>query len=112
MYVKLPVYATISRMWVAFFALFIFSGIFNLFNAHTSRINILSNLIKNKMFIIVITFIIIVQVILIYYGGEMFRCTPLSIKEFIIMLILSFTVVPIDVLRKIICKKIGKSRSV
>ncbi len=91
----------------AFFALFIFSSIFNLFNAHTSRINILSNLSKNKMFIIIVALIVIIQVLLIYYGGNMFRCTPLSPLEFIITIILSFSVVPVDILRKIICKKRG-----
>lgn len=96
----------------AFFGLFIFCGIFNCFNARTTRINILSNLLKNKIFIIVICFIIIVQLILMYYGGDMFRTIPLNIKELLITLILSFTVVPFDMLRKIIYKKYGKSRGV
>ena len=67
----------------AFFGLFIFAGIFNCFNAHTSRINILAHLYKNKMFIIVISFIVIVQIVLMYYGGDMFRTSPLTLKEFI-----------------------------
>lgn len=116
LFLKLPMiknfYSSNESFMTAFFGLFIFSGIFNLFNAHTSRINILSNLIKNKMFIIVVSFIVVVQILLIYFGGEMFRCIPLSIVEFIIMIIMSFSVVPIDMIRKIICKKYGKSRSV
>ena len=101
-----------SSFMTAFFGLFIFAGIFNCFNAHTSRMNILAHLLKNKMFIIVISFISVVQIIMIYYGGSIFRTVPLSVKEFIIMLLLSFTVVPVDVLRKKICKKYGKDRSV
>ena len=64
------------------------------------------------MFIFIILFICIVQITMIYYGGSMFRTVPLSLKEFLIMLAFSFTVVPVDVLRKIICKKHCKTRSV
>ncbi len=116
LFLKLPfiknLFNSQSSFMTAFFGLFIFSGIFNCFNAHTSRINILANLLKNKMFIIVITFIIIVQIILMYYGGDMFRTVPLTMFEFIITLLLSFTVVPVDVLRKIICKKYGNKKGV
>ena len=96
----------------AFFGLFIFAGIFNCFNAHTSRINILAHLYKNKMFIIVISFIVIVQIVLMYYGGDMFRTSPLTLKEFIIMILISLSVIPVDVLRKIVSKKYGKTGSV
>ena len=116
LFLKLPVIRLIftnnESFMTAFFALFIFCGIFNMFNSHTSRINILSNLIKNKMFILIVFIIVVVQIILIYYGGDMFRCVPLTLKEFIIMIILSFTVVPIDILRKIIYKKIGMERTI
>ena len=116
LFLKFPVirnqFSNQSSFMTAFFGLFIFAGIFNCFNAHTSRMNILAHLLKNKMFIIVISFILVVQIIMIYYGGSIFRTVPLSVKEFIIMLLLSLTVVPVDVLRKKICKKYGKDRSV
>ena len=116
LFLKFPVirnqFSNQSSFMTAFFGLFIFAGIFNCFNAHTSRMNILAHLLKNKMFIIVISFISVVQIIMIYYGGSIFRTVPLSVKEFIIMLLLSFTVVPVDVLRKKICKNYGKDRSV
>lgn len=115
-FLKLPfinnVFSSNESFMTAFFGLFIFAGIFNCFNAHTSRINILANLLKNKMFIIVIAFIIVVQVVLMYYGGTMFRTVPLNLKEFIFMMIMSFTVVPVDVLRKIVTKKHSKTFSV
>ena len=116
LFLKLPIiknqFSNQSSFMTAFFGLFIFAGIFNCFNAHTSRMNILAHLLKNKMFIIVILFISVVQIIMIYYGGSIFRTVPLNVKEFIIMLLLSFTVVPVDVIRKKICKKHGKDRSV
>ena len=96
----------------AFFGLFIFAGLFNSFSAHTSRINILAHILKNKMFIVIMAFIVIVQIMLMYYGGEMFRTVPLTLKEFLIMILFAISVVPVDIIRKIMCKKYGKKRSV
>ncbi len=92
-------------LMTAFFALFIFMGIFNCFNARTPRLNLLSNLNKNKVFIIIILFIIIVQLYLIYYGGNLFRAYGLLPKELLLTIILAATVVPVDWLRKLITKK-------
>ena len=89
----------------AFFALFIFMGIFNCFNARTPRLNLLSNLNKNKVFIFIIIFIIVVQLYLIYYGGNLFRAYGLSLQELLITIALASTVVPIDWLRKLITKR-------
>lgn len=89
----------------AFFALFIFMGIFNCFNARTPRLNLLSNLNKNKVFILIIIFIIVVQLYLIYYGGNLFRAYGLSLRELLITIALASTVVPIDWLRKLITKR-------
>lgn len=105
-------FSTEASFMTAFFGLFIFAGIFNCFNAHTSRMNILAHLLKNHMFIVVICFISVVQILMIYFGGSMFRTVPLSIREFIIMSLLAFTVVPVDVIRKRICKRFNKTFSV
>ena len=116
LFLKLPfiksLFSSNKSFMTAFFGLFIFAGIFNCFNAHTSRINIFAHLYKNKMFIVVISFILVVQMILMYYGGNMFRTVPLSLKEFVIMITIALTVIPVDVLRKIISKKYGKTGSV
>ena len=92
-------------LMTAFFALFIFMGIFNCFNARTPRLNLLSHLGKNKVFIIIILFIIFVQLYLIYYGGNLFRAYGLSLKELLITILLAATVIPVDWLRKLITKK-------
>lgn len=96
----------------AFFGLFIFIAIFNAFNARTYRLNILSNILKNKVFIAIITFIAVVQIILIYYGGEVFRTTGLTIYEFEIMIILAFSIIPFDIIRKMILKKNKITRTI
>ena len=96
----------------AFFGLFIFITIFNAFNARTYRINTFSNLLKNKVFIAIVFFIAVVQILLIYFGGTLFRTTGLSIYEFEIMLLLAFSIIPFDFIRKIILKKKGISRKI
>lgn len=95
-------------LMTAFFGLFIFMGIFNCFNARTHRLNLFAHLSKNKVFLIIILFILIVQVYLIYYGGDLFRAYGLSPFEFEVMIILSLTVVPVDWLRKIYLRKRGE----
>lgn len=92
----------------AFFGLIIFISIFNSFAARTHRLNILANIFKNKVFIGVITFVIGMQIYLIYYGGSLFRTKGLTIREFIIMMGIGLLVIPIDFIRKLIRKKQNK----
>lgn len=94
-------------LMTAFFGMFIFISIFNSFNARTVRLNIFGNILKNKVFLIVIMFIILVQVGMIYYGGNLFRTSGLTLNEFIFMILISLTVIPFDMLRKIYLKKKG-----
>ena len=91
----------------AFFGLFIFISIFNAFNARTVRINLLANLFKNKVFLSIIFFIAVVQLILIYFGGELFRTAGLTLKELEIMILIASTVIPVDWLRKYTLRKRG-----
>ena len=110
LFLKLPfikeLFVSYDSFMTAFFGLFIFAGIFNCFNAHTSRVNIFAHLLKNPMFIIIIGFISIIQIIMIYYGGSLFRTVPLTIKEFTIMILLASVVVPVDMIRKKVSKVI------
>ena len=113
LFLKLPIIKNIfgldKYLYTAFFGLFIFIDIFNAFNARTHRLNILSNITRNKVFVVIMTFVVVVQIILIYYGGKLFRTSGLNIKEFMVMILLSFTVIPFDILRKIIFKKHNKN---
>ncbi len=103
---------TNNYLMTAFFGLFIFIGISNCFNARTHRLNILANLLKNKVFLIIILFVALVQVTLIYYGGTLFRTSDLTLPEFGIMLLLSLTVIPFDFFRKLLLKRAGKCTGV
>ena len=88
-----------------FFGLFIFMGIFNSFNARTHRLNLFANLYQNRAFIIVISFVLIIQLYLIYFGGNLFRTAGLTFFELLVMLFLSATVIPVDWIRKLYLKK-------
>lgn len=101
-----------SYLLTAFFGLFIFIGIFNCFNARTSRINLFANILDNKVFLIIIAFIFFVQLMLIYFGGSLFRTTGLTFKELQIMILFAATVIPVDFLRKLYIKKRGLTQNV
>ena len=112
LFLKLPSISNLfeqngGHLMTAFFGLFIFCSIFNSFNARTHRINIFSNIFKNKAFLIVILFIVIIQIYLIYYGGEVFRTVGLSLYEFNMMILISMTVIPVDFLRKVLLRLRG-----
>ncbi len=93
----------------AFFAMFIFCGIFNSFNARTPSVNILSHLAGNKGFILIMTLVATVQLLIIYFGGEMFRCTPLASEHLAATALIAATVIPADMLRKLLHSKIHSS---
>ena len=115
LFLKLPIfkeiydyYITDEYLLTAFFGLFIFIDIFNCFNARTHRINILANIMKNKVFIFIIGFITVIQLCMIYFGHNIFRTTDLTFIELQIMILLAFTVIPVDWIRKLYLKKKGK----
>ena len=119
LFLKLPFIKQIFRvgenskyLMTSYFALFIFIGIFNSFNARTYRINIFKDIFKNKVFIFIICFIIITQIYLIYFGGDIFRTYGLKPYELILVILISLSVWPIDILRKIILKKFNLKRMV
>ena len=101
-----------ENILTAFFGLIIFISIFNSFSARTHRLNILANILKNKVFIGVITFVFFMQIYLIYRGGEVFRTNGLSLYEFLIMFLFSLLVIPVDFVRKLILKKTNVSMGV
>ena len=108
LFLKLPLMDTLfinnEHKMTAFFTLFIFLAVFNAFNARTERINIFAHLKENKMFLLIILFIIIVQISIIYFGFNIFNTTRITIFEFITVLIISITIIPIDFIRKYINK--------
>ena len=92
------------EFYTAFYALFIFLGIINCLLARCSRLMLLSNLSKNKPFVFIMLLISCIQIFMIYYGGRTFRCVPLLPRELIFVILLSMTVIPYDMARRLIYK--------
>ena len=65
----------------AFFALFIFTSVFNCFNARTDKLFLFNKLSKNKPFIFIMLLVLSVQIIFIYLGGSVLRTAPLTASE-------------------------------
>lgn len=105
-------YKSEEALLSAFFGLFIFIDIFNSFNARTNRLNLFANIKQNKVFIVIISFIVIVQLLLIYFGGSVFRTIGLSFHELELMIFFAFLVIPIDFMRKYYLKLKNKNHGV
>ena len=110
LFLKIPLFKIFIRsderiIMTAYFALFVFMGIFNALNARTTRLNLFSYLSKNKVFIIIFSLISIIQIYLIYYGKDIFRTYGLMINELIYILVLASSVIPINLFIKYKSKK-------
>ena len=93
-----------------YFTFFIMSAVFNAFNARTEKINIFNNILKNKGFFVILGIIVAIQILLTYVGGVVFNCYGLNLQEWLVVLVLSISVIPVDLLRKLIIKLIRKSK--
>ena len=113
LFLKLPFIKNIfdnnDTLMTGFFALFIFISIFNAFNIRTHRLNIFADLFKNKCFIGIIIFIIVVQLIIIYFGGTLFRTVAINPKQLLFVIFISLSIIPVDLIRKLFLKVRNKN---
>ena len=86
----------------AFFALFIFAGVFNCFNARTDRLWLFAGLSGNIVFLLIMAVISIIQVIFVYLGGAVLRTAPLTPSELGVTVLLALSVFPAELLRKLL----------
>jgi Ca2+-transporting ATPase len=72
-----------------FFTTFVFLQFWNLFNARTlgKNASALSRLKESRMFILIASVIALGQVGITQIGGEIFRTAPLSLKEWVIIVV-------------------------
>ncbi len=74
-----------------FFTAFVFLQFWNLWNARvfgTER-SAFSHLGASKGFLLMAAVIVLGQILLVHFGGEMFRVTPLSLKEWLAIVVLT-----------------------
>ena len=91
----------------AFFALFIFSSVFNCFNARTDRLKLTAGLRKNPVFLLIMGAILVIQIAFVYLGGSVLRTAPLTVAELLFTMLLSLAVFPADLLRKALRRLLG-----
>ena len=94
----------------AYFVLFIFSALFNGFNVRDERFGIFKRLNENPDFLKVFFIIMLVQIMIVNAAaipfqvftwiGKMFSCIPFGAKGWIVTVLLSMTMIPVDCLRK------------
>lgn len=89
----------------ALFATFMMAITFNGFNARTGHVNPFEHMGRNKNFLRVMVSILVLQFIFVTFGGEVLSVESLSVKAWIICLVLAFLVIPIDMIRKLIMNK-------
>lgn len=113
-YLKVPffvnLFANEEQHLTGYFVLFIVAALFNGFNVRDDGFAIFSGLNENKDFLKVFLIIIIVQSLLVnaaivplapfQWIGEMFSCVPFGIRGWIAVILLAFTMIPLDIVRK------------
>lgn len=89
-------------LMTAFFALFIFSSVFNCFNARTDRLNLFAGIRGNRAFTIIMLAVLSVQLVFVYLGGSVLRTAPLLFDELFFTMLLSLVVFPAEFVRKLL----------
>lgn len=116
LYLKLDffkgLFETSEQHLTSYFVLFIASALFNGFNVRDDGFGIFKGLKENTGFLKVFFIIILVQAAIVNaalvplapfeFIGEMFSCTPFGIKGWIVAFILAFTMIPVDIIRKVV----------
>ena len=64
--------------------------------------NLFDNIGGNTGFLKVMGLIVVVQIIMTYFGGVILRCFGLTASEWIFVLAMAFTIIPVDLVRKAI----------
>lgn len=107
-FLKLPFFTSHFRpasdnlyLLTAFFALFIFSSVFNCFNSRTDRLRLFAGISKNKAFCTIMSMVCVIQIAFVYLGGSVLRTAPLTPSELGFTLSVALLVFPIELIRKI-----------
>ena len=98
-------FATKLSAMTARFALLCLTAVFNGFTIRTDSINLFKGIKNNKLFVYIALGIFAMAVVLCNFVGNLVQTTPMDVKQWIVVLVTAFMVVPVDWIRKAICKK-------
>ena len=96
--------ANSKYLMTGYFTFYIFTAVFNAFNARTEKINLFDNINLNHGFWKVILLIVVIQIIMADFGGDILRCYGLTLTEWAAVTVLAFTIIPVDLIRKLVLK--------
>lgn len=97
-------FATDAESLTARFAMLCFMAVFNGFNIRTEHMNLFHGLGNNKLFTKIALSIFVGTIALCTVAGELIKVTSLSAMHWLVIIGLSFIVIPVDLLRKSIKK--------
>lgn len=98
-------FATKLSAMTARFALLCLMAVFNGFTIRTDSMNLFKGIKNNKLFVYIALGIFAMTVVLCNFVGNLVQTTPMDAKQWIVVLVTAFMVVPVDWIRKAICKK-------
>lgn len=98
-------FATKLSAMTARFALLCLMAVFNGFTIRTDSMNLFKGIKNNKLFVYIALGIFTMAVVLCNFVGNLVQTTPMDVKQWIVVLMTAFMVVPVDWIRKAICKK-------
>lgn len=101
-------FATKLSAMTARFALLCLMAVFNGFTIRTDSMNLFKGIKNNKLFVYIALGIFAMTVVLCNFVGNLVQTTPMDAKQWIVVLVTAFMVVPVDWIRKAICKKGSK----
>lgn len=90
------------------FALLCLMAVFNGFTIRTDSMNLFKGIKNNKLFVYIALGIFAMTVVLCNFVGNLVQTTPMDVKQWIVVLVTAFMIVPVDWIRKAICKKGSK----
>ena len=99
-------FANTEEHMTAYFSMFVLCAVFNGFNVRSNTINIFEHI----SFLKVMGVIVIVQAALTLVGGELFSCTPITVKHWLVIIAMAFTIIPVDMIRKVIFNSLDKEK--
>ena len=98
-------FATKLSAMTARFALLCLMAVFNGFTIRTDSMNLFKGIKNNKLFVYIALGIFAMAVVLCNFVRNLVQTTPMDVKQWIVVLVTAFMVVPVDWIRKAICKK-------